>query len=78
MNSHAKRWITGVIAVPILFVVILYGPPLLFSAVIAFFVVGGAVEYNSMVFKEKYYWEKTEGLVIAFLIPLAAYLGGVS
>ena len=77
MNSHAKRWITGVIAVPMLFVVILYGPPLLFSAVIACFVVGGMFEYNSMVFKEKYYWEKIEGLVIAFLIPLAAYLGGV-
>ena len=77
MNSHAKRWITGVIAVPLLFAVILYGSSLLFSIIITLFIVGGVSEYNSMVFKGKYYWEKTEGLVIAFLIPLSAYFGGV-
>lgn len=77
MGSHAKRWITAIIAIPSLFAVILYGSSLLFSMVIALFIVGGVFEYNSMAFKGKYYWEKTEGLVIAFFIPLAAYFGGV-
>ncbi|MBW2649104.1 MAG: phosphatidate cytidylyltransferase [Deltaproteobacteria bacterium] len=77
MNSHVKRWITGIIAVPLLFVVILYGSTLIFSLLITLVIAGGVFEYNSMAFKGKYYWEKTEGLVIAFFIPLAAYFGGV-
>ena len=77
MSSHAKRLITAIIAIPSLFAVILYGSSLLFSIVIALFIVGGVFEYNSMAFKGKYYWEKTEGLVIAFLMPMAAYFGGV-
>jgi len=76
MNSHVKRWITGIVAVPLLFVVILYGSPLIFSLLITLVIAGGVFEYNSMVFKGKYWWEKTEGLVIAFLMPLAAYFGG--
>ncbi|MBW2560154.1 MAG: phosphatidate cytidylyltransferase [Deltaproteobacteria bacterium] len=77
MGPHAKRWITGIIAVPLLVVVIVYGSCLLFSILIALFIVGGVFEYNSMVFKEKHYLEKTEGLIIALLIPLSVYLGGV-
>ena len=77
MGPHAKRWITGIVAVPLLFVVIVYGSCLLFSMVIALFIAGGVFEYNSMVFKGKYYWEKTEGLIIGLLLPLSAYLGGV-
>lgn len=77
MSSHAKRLITAIIAIPSLFVVILWGSSLLFSIVITLFIVGGVFEYNSMVFKEKDYWEKTEGLIIAFLMPFAAYFGGV-
>jgi len=77
MGTHVKRWITGIVAVPLLFVVIVYGSSLLFSVVIALLIVGGVFEYNAMVFKEKHYWEKTEGLVIALLIPLSAYLGDV-
>ncbi len=77
MNSHVKRWITGIIAAPLLIAIILYGSFLLFSMVIALLIAGGVFEYNSMVFKGKYWWEKTEGLVIAFLIPLSAYLGGL-
>ncbi|TFG92962.1 MAG: hypothetical protein E4H15_02455 [Syntrophobacterales bacterium] len=77
MGPHAKRWITGIIAVPLLVVLIVYGSCLLFSMVIALLIAGGVFEYNSMVFKGKYYWEKAEGLVIALLMPLSAYLGGV-
>ncbi|MEA1971519.1 MAG: phosphatidate cytidylyltransferase [Thermodesulfobacteriota bacterium] len=77
MNSHVKRWITGIIAVPLLIVVIVYGSPLIFSLLITLLIAGGVFEYNSMVFKGKYWWEKTEGLVLAFLIPLSAYIGGL-
>ena len=77
MNSHVKRWITGIVAVPLLIAIILYGSSLLFSVVIIVLIAGGVFEYNSMIFKGKYWWEKTEGLVLAFLIPLAAYFGGV-
>jgi len=77
MGTHAKRWITGIVAMPLLFVLILYGSCLLFSVVIALLIAGGVFEYNSMVFKGKFYWEKTEGLIIGLLIPLSAYLGGI-
>jgi len=76
MGPHAKRWITGIVAVPLLVVLIVYGSCLLFSGVIALLIMGGVYEYNAMVFKEKHYLEKIEGLVIALLIPLSAYLGG--
>ncbi len=76
MGSHVKRWITGIIAVPLLIVAIVYGSPLFFFILITLVIAGCMFEYNSMLFKGKYYWEKTEGLVLAVLIPLSAYLGG--
>lgn len=76
MRPHAKRWITGVVAVPLLVGLVLYGSPLLFSVVIAVVVVWGVFEYNAMVFNEKYYLEKIEGLIIGFCVPLSAFLGG--
>lgn len=77
MSPHAKRWITGIVAVPLLIVLILWGSSLLFSSVIALVVVWGVYEYNVMVFKTKHSLEKVEGLVIGIFIPLAAYFGGV-
>ena len=77
MSSHVKRWITGIIAVPLLIVAILYSSPLIFSLIITLLIAAGVFEYNSMIFKGKYLWEKTEGLVLAFLIPLSAYMGGL-
>jgi len=77
MSSHVKRWITGIIAVPLLIVAILYSSPLIFSLIITLLIAAGVFEYNSMIFKGKYYWEKTEGLILSFLIPLSAYMGGL-
>ncbi|MBN2397448.1 MAG: phosphatidate cytidylyltransferase [Deltaproteobacteria bacterium] len=77
MGPHAKRWFTGIVAVPLLFALVLYGSSLLFSIVITLVIAWGVYEYNVMVFREKYYLEKTEGLIIALLIPLSAYLGGI-
>ncbi len=77
MGPHAKRWITSIVALPLLFLIILYGSCLFFSAVIAIIIAWAIFEYNAMVFKERHYLEKAEGLIIGAIIPLAAYLGGL-
>lgn len=77
MDSHIKRWITGIMALPVIFAVIVYGSEMAFTALVALLVLGAVTEYNNMVFAEGLYWEKGEGLVIGVLIPLAAYLGGI-
>ncbi len=41
MNPHMKRWITGVIAVPILFGIIAYGAEELFALLIIFATLAG-------------------------------------
>jgi len=51
MSSHVKRWITGIIAVPLLIVAILYSSPLIFSLIITLLIAAGVFEYNSMIFK---------------------------
>jgi len=75
MSPHLKRWISGVIAVPILFAVIFYGSEVLFTAFITVIILGAVIEYNRMAFNEGSTWEKREGLIIAILIPLAAFSG---
>ncbi|MDI6776507.1 MAG: phosphatidate cytidylyltransferase [Syntrophales bacterium] len=75
MGPHIKRWITGVIAAPVLFVIIFYGSEAVFSLLIVLSILGAITEYNRMVFGRGVSWEKGEGVVIALLIPLAVYLG---
>ncbi len=77
VNSHIKRWITGIITLPAIFAVIVYGSEMVFAVLIVLLVLGAVAEYNNMVFTKGLYWEKGEGLVIGVLIPLAAYLGGI-
>jgi phosphatidate cytidylyltransferase len=75
MNPHVKRWLTAVIVVPWLVGIISYGSEMLFTALILFFIVGGMVEYNHMVFEKSQILEKSECLIAAILFPLAAYGG---
>jgi phosphatidate cytidylyltransferase len=75
MTSHLKRWLTAIVAVPLLFAVIFYGSDTLFSMVIIGVILLGVHEYGHMVFGKGHPWEKTEGLVIGFFIPLTVYLG---
>jgi len=77
MNSHLKRWITGIIAVPVIFAVLIYGSEMVFAAFVILLILGAVVEYNDMVFGKGFYWEKGEGLVIGMLIPLIACLGNI-
>jgi phosphatidate cytidylyltransferase len=75
MSPHIKRWISGVIAVPILFAIIFYGSEVVFTVFITLVILGAVIEYNRMVFNGGFTWEKWEGLIVALLIPLATFSG---
>lgn len=77
MSSHIKRWISGVIAVPILFAIIYYGSEITFAAFITVIIIGAVIEYNAMVFTRGVTWEKCQGLAAALLIPVAVFSGDV-
>ena len=72
MNPHLKRWATGVIAVPILFLTIAYGAETIFTLLIIIAALVGVAEYNRMVFGTGLWREKVETLVVALLILIAA------
>ena len=72
MNPHVKRWATGVIAVPILFLTIAYGSETIFTLLIIIATLVGVMEYNRMVFGTGLSREKVETLAVALLILIAA------
>jgi phosphatidate cytidylyltransferase len=75
MNPHMKRWVTGVIVVPILFTIVAYGSEEIFALLIIGASLQGMAEYNRMVFGAVFLQEKAETLVIALLILLSAAAG---
>lgn len=75
MSPHVKRWITGVIAVPLLFWIIAYGTEWLFAALIVAATLVGVAEYNRMAFGEGLRREKIETMAAAVAILLAAAAG---
>jgi phosphatidate cytidylyltransferase len=75
ISPHMKRWVTGVIAVPLLLLIVIYGGPDVFALLIAAAVLVGVHEYNTMIFDASFVWEKWEGLVIALLVVLSVYMG---
>jgi len=77
MSSHIKRWITALVIVPALFAAIIYGSELVFAIIVIVLTLGAVVEYNAMVFKKGALWEKSEGIIVGFLIPLAAFIGTI-
>jgi phosphatidate cytidylyltransferase len=77
MSPHIKRWLSGVIAVPILFAVIFYGSEAVFTAFIIAIIIGAVIEYNRMVFNGGFTWEKGQGLILAILIPLTIFTGDI-
>jgi phosphatidate cytidylyltransferase len=77
MTPHLKRWITGIVAVPILFGVIAYGGEGAFAVLIILASIAGMEEYNRMVFGRGFTPEKAETMVIALFILLAAYFGNL-
>jgi phosphatidate cytidylyltransferase len=75
VNPHLKRWLTGVIAVPLLIAIIAYGPDSLFALLIIAASLMGMWEYNRMVFGAGFALEKVETLAAALLILLTAAAG---
>jgi phosphatidate cytidylyltransferase len=75
MNPHIKRWITGVVVVPILFAVIAYGSEAVFAALIVGASLLGMAEYNRMAFGPGFLWEKTETMAVSLLLLLSAATG---
>jgi phosphatidate cytidylyltransferase len=75
MTPHIKRWISGVVAVPILFAIIFYGSEVVFSAFIIIVILGAVIEYNRMVFNGGFVPEKLQALIIAILVTVAAFSG---
>ena len=75
MTSHLKRWLTAIIAVPLLLAIIFYGSTAVFSAAIVIVILVGVSEYHQIVFGAGHPWELMEAMGIGLLIPLAVYLG---
>jgi phosphatidate cytidylyltransferase len=74
-NSFAMRWLTGLILAAVIFVIILFAPPIALAAVIAAFSMIGVWEYSNIVFGKGFLIEKIEGLVFAFIIPFVFFWG---
>jgi len=75
MQSHAKRWITALIAVPLLFWIIGYAGKTAFALLITVASGAGILEYNRMVFAKEGRPEKTIAIAAALFFPLAAFGG---
>jgi len=74
-NSLFKRWVTGLVIVPVLLLIIFFGSPAIFAAAVILFILGGVWEYNHMVFGNGFIAEKIQGLLFAVVIPLLSLTG---
>lgn len=73
MTPHMKRWITGIIAVPILFGIIAWGGETVFAVLIIAVTLRGMDEYNRMAFGSDACVEKMATMIAALLILLTAW-----
>lgn len=75
MNHHLQRWITGIVAAPLLILFLYYSSEQLFALFIIAVIQIAAWEYNSLAFPDQgFAWEKAEVLVFAGVIAIAAYI----
>ena len=74
-SSLIKRWLTGIVLVPLLLLVIFFGSEAMFAAVVILFICGGVWEYHHMVFGQGFVMEKIESLAFAVIIPLCVLSG---
>jgi len=76
MNSHIQRWLTALVAVPVLVAVVSFGGQRLFGLLIILVIVAGVFEYHRLVFGKAFSPEKVQGTLLAVLIPIVFYAGG--
>lgn len=75
MFSHAKRWITALVAAPILLWTIALGGRVSFAVLIMVVSLAGILEYNRLAFGRGISVEKIVTTAAALLFPLAAFGG---
>ncbi|MCK9229286.1 MAG: phosphatidate cytidylyltransferase [Syntrophales bacterium] len=78
MSTHLKRWLTALLAVPVLLLLIIFGSEVLFALFIAAIIAAAMMEYNFMVFGAGRPAEKSVTIIIALLVAAAAWSGGTS
>lgn len=74
-SSHINRWLTALVAVPVLFSLIYYGSREVFDALILLVIMIGMHEYQTMALGPGHKIEKAEGFTFALLIALSFYMG---
>lgn len=75
-GSHAKRWVTGIVAVPILFAVIYFGTEAVFAGFILLVTAVAVLEYNRLVYGETGVALQRALMGFGLLAPLAAAFAG--
>jgi phosphatidate cytidylyltransferase len=75
-STHIKRWITGIIAVPILFSIIYFSTEAIFAGFVLLVTVVAILEYNRLTFSTQSGLEKQSLLFFGVLAPLAAAMAG--
>ncbi|OPY04626.1 MAG: Phosphatidate cytidylyltransferase [Syntrophaceae bacterium PtaB.Bin038] len=75
-GSHAKRWVTGIVAVPVLFSIVFFGSEGVFAGFILAVTAVAILEYNRLVFGQAGGVEKRALMFFGLLAPLAAAVSG--
>jgi phosphatidate cytidylyltransferase len=70
---HLKRWISGLVLAPILILFTLYAPPWLFTLFILALIFIGLQEFYALAVPEIPSRDKTAGILLCLLPPLAFY-----
>lgn len=73
MSPHLKRWVTGLLAAPVLGAIIYFGNEAVFSGLVIIASVMACHEYNRTAFTDEYGFERAQCLGAALLINTAAF-----
>jgi phosphatidate cytidylyltransferase len=73
MSPHLKRWVTGILAAPVLGAIVYFGNEAVFAGLVIIAAVMGCHEYNKTAFTDEYGFERAQCLGAALLINIAAF-----
>ena len=76
MQLHAKRWITALIAGPLVILLIAFGSEFYFALFIALLIAASAIEYGIMSLGVEAKWDIAVGILISQLIVWSSFSGG--
>ncbi len=75
MNAHVKRWVTALVAGPLVILLVLFGSGFHFALLVALLAVVSSLEFSWMCFGRQARSELTEGIALSLLIVSAAASG---